>query len=187
LKIERGTFLALCGAIACKVEQPAPVVPIVSIAPTTTSSDVSPIVPTETAAPCDDSVAKGMGPTCEGMNDPESSCAPFEFPRAQCDEFVDLLKPRLAEEYAACMRALTPGDLCDAMKTYACKEKALRDACPGGDVGAYCAAEGQPTAETDQGCMLWARGLDEAGRAAAMQTCGFTWSCMEALRSPSSE
>ena len=186
MRIERGTFLALCGAIACKVEQQpitVPTVPI-SVADTSAETQLAPPPASPRAGPCDDSVEKDMGPVCEGMKDPDSSCASFDFARNQCDEFVVYLKPRLAAEYSACMRALSPLDLCDATKAYACKERALRDACPGGGVAQYCAAEGQPTEDPDGGCMLWARGLSDLGRRTATETCGFNWSCMEGLRSP---
>jgi hypothetical protein len=187
MRIDRGAFLALCGAIACKVEQAPPLVPVVAVGAMATSNEGVPLPSTEPAAPCDDSVANDMGPVCEGMQDPDKSCGSFDFAREQCDEFVPFLKPRLAQEYTECLRALSPMDLCDGMKAYGCKEKALRDACPGQEVEAYCAAEGQPTGDPEDGCMLWARGLNELGRQTALQTCGFSWSCMEGLRSPAVE
>jgi hypothetical protein len=187
MRIDRGTFLALCGAIACKVEQQPTVVPTVAISSAATSMEAPPGASADPPAACDDYATGGLAPTCEGMQDPDRSCAPFDFPRDQCDAFVQFLKPRLAAQYTACMRALSSSDLCDAMKSYACKENALRGACPDANLVAYCAAEGQPTQGDDEGCMLWARGLNDVGRQTAMRSCGFTWSCMEGLSSPSVE
>jgi hypothetical protein len=188
MRIDRGTFLALCGAIACKVEQPPPAVPVVAISTAPMSTDVPPAASSTegAAAPCDDSAASDIGPACEGMQDP-TPCPSDNFAREQCDQFVPLLEPHAAAEYAACMRALSPADLCDSSAVYGCKEKALRDACLDASVAEYCAAEGQPTTNPDAGCMLWAKGLNELGRRTAMESCGFSWGCMQGLGSPSSE
>jgi hypothetical protein len=189
VKVDRGLFLALVGTIgaggACKTTQTNVGVPTMdlpipgSAGPTVAGwpdgGSSTSQGPEET---CDDS--KGDPPACATMAHEDSSCAPFEFPHSQCAGFVPLLKPGAAERFVTCMTRLTPTELCDAMRTYKCKEDALVNACPDPSVNDYCSGEGiDDDPQAKAACKAHAGGLNEAGRD-RMGRCGST-PCIEGL------
>lgn len=182
MKIDRARFLAIAAALtaACQEHASPPTAPVIDMNGATVGGAPTPMGETLILT-CDDS--HGNPPACSTMNDPGPACEGFDLPRAQCDGFVVMLKGRLSEVFAKCMTDLSSDDVCDASRTYKCKEDALRMACPDPTAVAFCAHEAQArqlAEEQQRFCLASAPGLADDARQALAQ-CGFTTSCLEAL------
>lgn len=139
------------------------------------------------ASVCDDTQADQLG--CEDLN--TSSCGNQTFLDAKCAMTWKNMKPSISNVARNCMLELSQDDLCnDSLKTYACIDQALHDACPDDTVTSdcdtilgfgSCSGKSEVTAET---CSTYLSGLTANGRSEMVSCmegyCDF-YSCGEGL------
>ncbi len=136
---------------------------------------------------CDDSVgARGGAPSCASMKPAARSCAPFPFPRQECETWRSNFKPRVADAAIACAARLTSDQVCDACNVYRCGNDALMGACPDPSAAADCRAFGRICPSVDQTeCVAFLSGMSAVGRAkmatCMKRNCDGVYSCSESL------
>jgi hypothetical protein len=120
------------------------------------------------------------------MKLPASACAPFPFPKQECDTWRANLKPRVADAAIACADRLTSAQVCDACNVYRCGNDALMGACPDPSAAADCRALSRNCPSVDRTeCVALLSGMSAVGRgkmAACMKrSCDGLYSCSESL------
>jgi hypothetical protein len=136
---------------------------------------------------CDDSVGAGAAaPSCSRMKSPAGSCAPFAFPKQECETWRANYKPRVADAAIACADRLSSDKVCDACNVYRCGNDALMGACPDSSAATDCRAFARICPSVDQNeCVALLSGMSAVGRA-KMATCmkgrcDGVYSCSESL------
>jgi hypothetical protein len=141
MAVDRSSFLLIAGALAaggvagtgCDTAfgrapppAPAPVASTVVQPPGPSTVDIVLPAAVSGAPVCDDS--QGTPEECPtvGPSD-EGGCR--NLVTARCNDFKAAMKPRVAAQAVACLRALKGNELCDAMRINQCGHAALMSAC----------------------------------------------------------
>jgi hypothetical protein len=161
--VDRSKFLLLAGALAsgglaCDRQpfaQPAPApaaTPAVApaVASATGPTPVEIVEAATSAAPaCDDS--QGVPEECPSVGPSDEGVCP-NLIQKRCSDFKAAMKPRVAAQAVACLRALKGNERCDPTRISQCGHVALMNACaepPRPKKGEYRAASGsQPASVT---------------------------------------
>ncbi len=127
--------LAASGAAACERDPfgraPAPAAPV-AVAPTAVAP-TGPVVvdiiqaTTSPTATCDD--AQGVPEECPSVGPSDEGVCPNIIMK-RCGEFKTAMKPRVAAQAVACLRALKGSERCDNARITQCGHAALMSACP---------------------------------------------------------
>jgi len=138
MAVNRSTFLLLAGALAgsstawgCDTilgrAPPAPAPPpAVTVAEPSAPMDIVQPRAAIAAPVCDDSQGTAEDCPAVGPSD-EGVCRNVVTKR--CNEFKAAMKPRVAAQAVACLRALKGNELCDAARINQCGHAALMSAC----------------------------------------------------------
>ena len=151
--VDRTTFLLLAGAMATagcdtnfrRAPAPAPVAaPAPSAAQPAAPITVDIMQPAMAAgAPvCDDT--QGTAEECPSVGPSDEGICPSIITK-RCNDFKAAMKPRVAAQAVACLRALKGNERCDAARINQCGHAALMSACqepPRAQKGTYQAASG---------------------------------------------
>jgi hypothetical protein len=160
----------------------------IATAPPVASATAS-AIPTRNAKPvCDDSA--GTPGTCPlpGFPAEEGGCGAL--PTKRCNDFKQVMKPRVAERAVACINGLGYAERCDATRLAVCGHLALMSACPddeeesaneppkAGSAAAVCdgivrACGGSAVAPTMHECRATLAGMTDLGRSSMV-------ACMQA-------
>lgn len=132
---------------------------------------------------CNDDTIQGTLPDCSRFQ--ADACTYADFEVGECTGAKATMKPFIAKLTIDCM---VDHAACDPTATYACKDQALRLACPDPTADADCTTihNGCASAPLDL-CKTYLSGMTQAGRTkmvTCMQTdCSFgLYSCVEGLR-----
>lgn len=162
--VDRSKFLIMAsalaaGSVACDREPygrapspPAPAasaaVPAATTPPAPVPVEVVEVTPTG-AATCDDS--QGVPEECPSVGPSDEGVCPNVIQK-RCTDFKAAMKPRVAAQAVACLRALKGNERCDPGRINQCGHQALMSACaepPRAKKGEYHAASGaQPATVT---------------------------------------
>ena len=140
MTINRSTFVLMAAALAagniaglgCDTNLgrtppvPAPPPATASVAQPTAPMDIVQPVAVPAAPVCDDSQGTAEACPAVGPSD-EGGCRNLVTKR--CNEFKSAMKPRVAAQAVACLRALKGNELCDATRINQCAHAALMSAC----------------------------------------------------------
>ena len=157
--VDRASFLLMAGALAAggcdtnfgRAPAPAPVAAAPSATPPSAPIVVDILQPAAvTAAPvCDDS--QGTAEECPSVGPSDEGVCPSIITK-RCSDFKAAMKPRVAAQAVACLRALKGNERCDAARINQCGHAALMSACqepPRAQKGQFQAASGaQPASVT---------------------------------------
>lgn len=157
MSVDRANFLLMASALAsgagfgCDANfgraapTPPPAAPSAAPAPVPATPIVVDIVQPAavTGAPvCDDS--QGTPEECPSVGPSDEGICP-NLIKKRCNDFKAAMKPRVAAQAVACLRALKGAELCDAARINQCGHAALMSACqepPRAQRGEYVPAEG---------------------------------------------
>jgi hypothetical protein len=161
--IDRSKFLLMAsalaaGSVACDRDPfgraPAPA-PVVSAATPTAATPAAPVLveiaeaTPSGSATCDDS--QGVPEECPSVGPSDEGVCP-NIIQKRCGDFKAAMKPRVAAQAVACLRALKGNERCDPTRINQCGHQALMSACaepPRAKKGEYHAASGtQPASVT---------------------------------------
>ncbi len=159
--VDRTKFLLLAGTLAASTtacdrdpygRAPAPAAPVaaapVAVAPTVAPSagpvtvDIVPATTTPNAATCDDT--QGVPEECPSVGPSDEGICPNIILK-RCNDFKAAMKPRVAAQAVACLRALKGSERCDPARIMQCGHAALMSACaepPRPQKGEFHAASG---------------------------------------------
>lgn len=157
--VDRSQFLLMAsalaaGSVACDVRSPAPPAPAATSTPTPAPVATGPVVvdivePTPAGAACDDT--QGVPEQCPSVGPSDEGVCP-DLIQKRCGDFKAAMKPRVAAQAVACLRALKGAERCDPARIHQCGHQALMSACPEPappKKGEYRAAQGsQPASVT---------------------------------------
>lgn len=132
--VDRASFLLMAGALAavgCDTMGRSPPPPQAAVPSATepTAPITVDILPPEglAAAPvCDDS--QGTAEECPSMGPADEGVCPSIITK-RCNDFKLAMKPRVAAQAVACLRALKGNERCDAARINQCGHTALMSAC----------------------------------------------------------
>jgi hypothetical protein len=161
MNVDRASFLAIAGALAasgCDVilgRAPAPSPAPVAATPSATQPsapitvDILQPLTLTGAAVCDDS--QGTAEECPSVGPADEGICPNVLMK-RCSDFKAAMKPRVAAQAVACLRALKGNERCDVGRINQCGHAALMSACqepPRAQKGQYQGASGaQPASVT---------------------------------------
>ena len=161
MHVDRTKFLLMAGALAASAtacerdpfgRAPAPAAPVAAAAAAAVPSVVPPTGPvvveivqataTPNAASCDDS--QGVPEECPSVGPSDEGVCPNIIMK-RCSDFKAAMKPRVAAQAVACLRALKGSERCDPARITQCGHAALMSACadpPRPQKGEFHAANG---------------------------------------------
>lgn len=154
--VDRSKFLVMASALAAssaacdrdpygRAPAPAPAVSAATPAATTPPAPVTVdiVEASATGAPtCDDS--QGVPEECPSVGPSDEGVCP-NIIQKRCTDFKAAMKPRVAAQAVACLRALKGNERCDPARISQCGHQALMSACaetPRAKKGEYHAASG---------------------------------------------
>ncbi len=158
--VDRSKFLLMAGAlaagtVACDRDLGRAPAPAATVAPPAAPAATGPIAvdiveATPAGAPaCDD--MQGVPEQCPSVGPSDEGVCP-DLIQKRCTEYKSAMKPRVASQAVACLRALKGNERCDAARISQCGHQALMSACPEParpKKGEYRAAtNGQPASVT---------------------------------------
>jgi hypothetical protein len=138
MAVDRASFLLMAAALAaggCDINPNRAPGPAPAASPTPSAAQpASPISvdivqsPTTSGAPsCDDS--QGTAEECPSVGPSDEGVCPNIIAK-RCGEFKAAMKPRVAAQAVACLRALKGNERCDPVRINQCGHAALMSACP---------------------------------------------------------
>jgi hypothetical protein len=140
MAVDRASFLLMAAALAagaCDTNlgrtptpapaTPAPPAPSAAPAATPISVDIIPPPATSGAPVCDDT--QGTAEECPSVGPSDEGVCPNIIAK-RCGEFKAAMKPRVAAQAVACLRALKGNERCDPARINQCGHAALMSACP---------------------------------------------------------
>lgn len=138
MSVDRTTFLLIAGALAaagCDTNFGRTPVPVPAAAPAPSAAQpATPIAvdivqpATAAGAPvCDDT--QGADEACPNVGPSDEGVCPSIITK-RCNDFKASMKPRVAAQAVACLRALKGNERCDAARINQCGHAALMSACP---------------------------------------------------------
>jgi hypothetical protein len=142
MAVNRSTFVLIAGALSAggiagsgcdtnlghapPAPAPAPAPATASVAPPTGPLDIVQPATVPAAPVCDDS--QGTAEDCPSVG-PSDEGICNNIVTKRCNEFKAAMKPRVAAQAVACLRALKGNELCDAARINQCGHAALMSAC----------------------------------------------------------
>lgn len=159
--VDRSKFLIMAtalaaGSVACDRDPfgraPAPPAPVAATPPPVATGPIAVdiVEPAPTgAATCDDS--QGVPEECPSVGPSDEGVCP-DLIQKRCTEYKSAMKPRVAAQAVACLRALKGNERCEPARISQCGHQALMSACAEParpKKGEYRAAQGtQPASVT---------------------------------------
>ncbi len=164
MNVDRTKFLLMAGALAASAtacerdpfgRAPAPAAPVAAAAVAAPSAaaptgpvivDIVQATATPHAASCDDS--QGVPEECPSVGPSDEGVCPNIIMK-RCSDFKTAMKPRVAAQAVACLRALKGSERCDPARITQCGHAALMSACaeaPRPQKGEFHAASGATAA-----------------------------------------
>lgn len=137
--VDRASFLLMAGALATigcdtnlgRAPAPAPVAPAAApsapLPSTPITVDILQPAAVTGAAVCDDS--QGTAEECPSVGPSDEGVCPNLIMK-RCSDFKAAMKPRVAAQAVACLRALKANERCDPARINQCGHTALMSACP---------------------------------------------------------
>lgn len=151
MSVDRTTFLLMAGALAAAgcdtnfgrapAPTPAPA-PIAALPAAPITVDIVQPAPAAGAPVCDDT--QGTAEECPSVGPSDEGVCPSIITK-RCNDFKATMKPRVAAQAVACLRALKRNERCDAARINQCGHVALMSACqesPRAQKGTFQAAGG---------------------------------------------